>query len=282
MMHLTSRKLCGAMVLAVVGMVSASAFAEGDGPPQPWSKWKVHDMARPMAPVVTPGTPSTPEQPGKAPSDAIILFDGTNLDQWVALDGKAPGFKLEDGVMVANKAYIRTKQEFGDVQMHVEWMEPSAKGDSQGRGNSGIFFMGEFETQVLDNFKNPTYADGACGSIYGQYPPQVNACLPPGTWQTYDLVFHRPRYEGNTLKEPAYITVIQNGVLVQDHHRIEGPTAHMHVASYPSKAMPEKGSIHLQFHGNPVKYRNIWVRPLEALEHQQETGDVASSAAAVK
>ncbi len=274
MQNVNRRKLTRIAMVAAMTMLGVLAFAEGDGPQQPWSKWKVHDTQRPIAPVVTPGTPSTPEKPGKAPSDAIVLFDGTNMDQWSALDGKEPGFKLEDGVMVANKAYIRTKQEFGDVQLHVEWMEPAAKGDSQGRGNSGVFLMGKFEIQVLDTFDNKTYADGACSAIYGQYPPQVNACLPPGQWQAYDIVFHHPRFKDGKLTEPAYVTVLQNGVLTQEHHRIEGPTAHMHVDNYNGFTL-EKGPLELQYHNNPVKYRNDWIRPLEALEHQQATGEVA-------
>jgi hypothetical protein len=264
---------------AIGGVVWAQEHA---GPQQPWSKWKVHDMSRPAPPVVTPGTPSTQEQPGKPPSDAIVLFDGKSLDQWTKQGSEdAAPWKVENGYMVAEGAGIATKEQFGDVQLHAEWMEPPAQGDSQGRGNSGIFFMGRFETQVLDNFKNPTYPDGQCGAIYGQYPPQVNACLPPGEWQTYDIIFHRPRFKEGKLEEPAYITVIQNGVVVQDHHRIEGPTGHMIVAHY-DKPIPEKGPIALQFHGNPIKYRNIWVRPLEALEHQQDTGEVAERTGAAE
>ena len=263
---LTGVLLAGTLVLA----------AEKAGPQQPWSPFKVHDMTRPAPPVVTPGTASTPETPGKPPSDAIVLFDGKDLSEWQAQGGGEPTFKLVDGVMLSyGPKYLESKQEFGDVQLHVEWAEPAeVKGDSQGRGNSGVFLMGKFETQVLDNYNNPTYPDGQCGSIYGQYPPQVNVCRPPGEWQTYDIIFHRPRYEEGKLKEPAYVTVLQNGVLVQDHHRIEGPTGHMQVAHYPDK-FPEKGPIQLQFHGNPVRYRNIWVRPLEALEIQQDTGKVA-------
>jgi hypothetical protein len=278
-MNRKSAKIAGVACVALAGMI---AVAAENGPPQPWSKWKVHDMERPAPPVVTPGTASTAETPGKPPSDAIVLFDGTDLSKWKAANGGEPTFTLKDGVMLStnlkdpkNNQYLVSKEEFGDIQVHVEWAEPvPAQGTSQGRGNSGVFLMNKFEVQVLDNFGNPTYPDGQCSAIYGQYPPQVNVCRPPGEWQTYDIVFHRPRYEGGVVKEPAYLTVLQNGVLTQDHQRAEGPSGHLIVAKYP-KEFPEKGPLALQFHGNPVRYRNIWVRPLEALEHQQQTGDVA-------
>jgi hypothetical protein len=272
--------------VAAVGVAGMVALAEGEklGPQQPWSKWRVHDMTRPAPPIVTPGTPSTQDQPGKPPSDAIVLFDGTNMDNWTVQGKPDPSpWILENGYMIANKTYIQTKQEFGDIQLHVEWTEPAVtdpnKQKSQGRGNSGVFLMGKFEMQVLDNYDNPTYPDGQCASIYGQYPPMVNVCKPPGEWQTYDIIFHRPRYEDGKLAEPAYVTILQNGVLVEDHQRLEGPTGQMTVAKYPA-SMPDKGPIALQFHGNPIKYRNIWVRPLEALAHQQQTGEVAGAPAA--
>jgi len=292
MQSISRRRLARAACLAAVGLAGAIVVAaEKIGPQQPWSSFKVHDMTRPAPPVVTPGTFSTPEQPGKPPSDAIVLFDGKDLSQWEAVDGAAlargkgvgegePTFKVEDGVALSyGPKYMETKEKFGDVQLHLEWAEPTPpKGDSQGRGNSGVFLMGRFETQVLDSFNNPTYPDGQCGAIYGQYPPQVNACRPPGEWQVYDIIFHHPRYEGDKLVEPAYITTIQNGVLLQDHQRIEGPTAHMRVASYPENDKLESGPIALQYHGNPVRYRNIWVRPLEALQEQQHSGKVPDAA----
>jgi hypothetical protein len=241
-------------------------------------------MERPVPPIVTPGTASTADQPGKPPSDAIVLFDGTSLDAWQAKGGGEPTFTLKDGEMLStnlkdpsNNKYLQSKQQFGDVQLHVEWAEPTPpKGDSQGRGNSGVFLMGQFETQVLDSYDNRTYADGQCGGIYGQYPPMVNVCRPPGEWQTYDFVFTTPRYgEDGKMTEPAYITTLQNGVVIQMHQRIEGPTGHMIVAHYTDDKL-EKGPIELQFHGNPVRYRNIWVRPLEGLEKFQLTGDTAA------
>lgn len=276
------RRLARIACVAAIGVAGALGFAEEKeklGPQQPWSKWRVHDMTRPAPPVVTPGTSSTPEQPGKPPSDAVVLFDGTNLDNWTLAGKPEPApWILENGAMIANKAYIQTKQEFGDIQLHAEWAEPTPpKGTSQGRGNSGIFFMGKFELQVLDSFESASYPDGQCAAVYGQYPPMVNACRPPGEWQTYDVVFHRPRYKDGAVVEPAYETVFQNGVLVEDHQRFEGPTGHMTVAKYPP-TFPEKGPIALQFHGNPIKYRNIWVRPLEALANQQQTGDLPGAA----
>lgn len=271
--------------LTVLGLAGALAFAaeKHEGPQQPWSKYKVHDMSRPPAPIVTPGTASTNDQPGKPPSDAIVLLNGTDLSHWQSAGGGEPTFTLQDGIMLStnvkdpkNNKNLESKDKFGDVQLHVEFATPTPPhGDSQGRGNSGIFLMGLFETQVLDNYNNPTYADGQCASVYGQYPPQVNACRPPGEWQTYDIIFKHPRYTDGKLAEPAYITVIQNGVLVEDHQRIEGPTGHMQVGKYPEKPLPDKGPLQIQFHGNPVRFRNIWVRPLEALDHQQHTGEVA-------
>jgi hypothetical protein len=266
---------------AGVGLAGILAVAaeEHHGPQQPWSKYTVHDMSRPVPPVVTPGTVSTPEKPGTAPSDAIVLFDGKDLSAWQSSGGGDPTFKVVDGAALSyGPKNLETKEKFGDVQVHLEWAEPvPAQGDSQGRGNSGVFLMGLFEVQVLDNFKNPTYPDGQCSAVYGQYPPQVNACRPPGEWQTYDIVFHTPRYAEGKLVEPANVTVLHNGVLTQDHQRIEGPTGHMIVAKQPPSSFPAKGPLGLQFHGNPVRYRNIWVRPLEALDRQQHTGEVAAA-----
>ena len=275
------RRLTGAACVAAMGLAGALVFAAAEhGPQQPWSKFHVHDMDRPAPPIVNPGTASTEEQPGKPPSDAIVLFDGKDLSKWQSAGGGEPTFKVDNGAMLSyGPRNCQTKEQFGDVQLHVEWAEPvPAKGESQGRGNSGVFLMGLFETQVLDNYNNPTYPDGQCGGVYGQYPPQVNVCRPPGEWQTYDIIFHHPRYRDGKVRTPAFITTLQNGVVVQDHQRIEGPTGHMIVAKYPD-SMPDKGPIELQFHGNPVHYRNIWVRPLEALEIQQHTGEVAQNAA---
>lgn len=271
------------IALSAVGVLIA---AEGNGPQQPWSKFKVHDMSRPQPPIVKPGTASTEETPGKPPDDAVVLFDGNNLDQWQAAGGGDPTFTLQDGVMLStnlkdptNNKYLESKKKFGDIQLHVEFNEPTPpQGEGQSRGNSGVYIMGLFETQVCDNFENKTYPDGQCGAIYGQYPPMVNVCRPPGQWQCYDIIFTRPRYEDGKLKEPAYITTIQNGVVIMNHQRIEGPTGHMIVAKYPDQPIPEKGPITIQYHGNPVKYRNIWVRELEAVYRQQQTGQPVPAA----
>jgi len=274
-MRLHSRRvLTRAACAAGVALVAALAVAQQeDTPQQPWSKYRVHDLSRPVPPVVTPGTPSTPEQPGKPPSDAEVLFDGKDLSKWEMLNGGNPTWPVEDGAMLSSGGSdIRTKEKFGDIQLHLEWKEPTpAQGSSQGRGNSGVFLNGMFEVQVLDNYQNPTYPDGQCGAIYGQYPPQVNACLPPGQWQTYDIVFRHPRVENGKVVEPAYVTVLQNGVLVQDHQKIEGPTGHRIVAHYGNN-LADHGPLQLQFHGNPVRYRNIWVRKLHKLDVQQHTG----------
>ena len=250
--------------------ISTSAFAaERHGPPQPWSKFFVHDMDRPAPPVVTPG------EAGKPPSDAVVLFDGSNVDAFETGRHAPCPWTIEDGAMVSAKTSIVSKQKFGDVQLHVEWQEPASNGlPGQERNNSGVFLMNLFEVQVLDSYQSPTYPDGQCGALYGQFPPMVNACKPPLQWQAYDIIFHRAKFDGDTLKEPANITVIQNGVLIQDHQELKGPTGHMIVAEYKNP-LPETGPLGLQFHNNAVRFRNIWVRPLEALDVQQHTGVVA-------
>ncbi|MEW5900336.1 MAG: DUF1080 domain-containing protein [Acidobacteriota bacterium] len=199
-----------------------------------------------------------------APSDAVVLFDGKDLSQWE--DGKAgpAKWKVESGYMevVAKTGSIRTKRGFGDCQLHVEWATPAAvSGEGQGRGNSGVFLMDIYEVQVLDSYENQTYADGMAAAIYGQYPPLVNACRKPGEWQSFDINFHRPRFdaEGKAVS-PARMTVFHNGVLVHDNVELTGPTAHK--ARPPYKAHADKLPISLQDHGNPTRYRNIWLREL--------------------
>jgi hypothetical protein len=228
------------------------------------TNWKIHDLNRPVPPVVTPGTSSTQDTPGKAPSDAIVLFDGKDLSQWLDKDGAAAKWKVENGYVevVAKTGYMHTKQSFGDCQLHVEFSEPvPPHGESQERGNSGVFLMGLYEIQVLDSYENKTYADGQASAVYGQYPPLVNASRPPGQWQWYDIVFHGPRFDASgKLLRPARVTVFHNGVLVQDHVEPSGPTAHGERPPY--KAGPDKAPLALQDHGNPVRYRNIWIREL--------------------
>jgi len=161
-------------------------------------KWKIHDLTRPLPPVIDPGTPSTQDLPGRPPSDAVVLFDGKDLSKWTHKDGTAAKWRVENGYaeVVAKSGYIYTREAFGDCQLHVEFSEPvSPKGESQERGNSGVFLMGLYEIQVLDSYENKTYADGQASAVYGQYPPLVNAARPPGQWQSYDIVFHGPRFD---------------------------------------------------------------------------------------
>jgi hypothetical protein len=231
-------------------------------------KWKIHDLNRPLPPVIDPGTASTQDAPGRAPSDAVVLFDGKDLLHWVSAEGGGPAkWKVENGYVevVAKTGYIATRDSFGDCQLHVEFAEPSpGVGESQERGNSGVFLMGTYEIQVLDSYENKTYADGQASAVYGQYPPLVNAARPPAQWQTYDIIFHRPHFKDGKVTQPARVTVLHNGVLVQDNVELTGPTAHGQRPPY--KPGPEKLPLQLQDHGNPVRYRNIWIREL----HEEE------------
>src|SRR5690348_550349 len=206
------------------------------------TKWKIHDPNRPLPLVIDPGTASTQEATGRAPSDAVVLFDGKNLSKWAAADGGLAKWKVENGYfeVVPKTGYIHTREAFGDCQLHVEFAEPTPpKGESQERGNSGVFLHGLYEIQVLDSYENKTYADGQAAAVYGQYPPLVNASRPPGEWQSYDIIFHGPRFEAaGKLTRPARVTVFHNGVLVQDNVELTGPTAHGERPPY--KATPEK------------------------------------------
>jgi len=249
---------------AALRAANTGSACYGD-PPDAHHPWAVHDHNRPQPPLVTPGTFSTRDEPGKPPSDAIVLFDGTDLSQWEADQGEGVATKwiVKKGAMecVPGSGFIKTKATIGDCQLHVEWAAPTKiEGESQGRGNSGVFLIGQVEIQVLDNYNNPTYADGFAASVYGVNPPLANALRPPGEFQTYDIVFRRPIYRAGQCVDPGYVTVFLNGVLVQDHTPLEGATGHMH----RSKAGPlgEAGPLRLQDHGNPVRYRNIWYRPL--------------------
>jgi len=222
--------------------------------------WEVNDMKRPVPATVTPG-----EQVGMPPSDANVLFDGKDLSKWESEKGDAAPWTVDNGILEIkpHTGYIHTKQEFGDCQLHVEWQTPpDVKGDGQARGNSGVFLMGLYEIQVLDTLKNRTYADGMAGSIYGQYPPLANAARPAGQWQTYDIVFRHPRLDpAGAVKEPAVLTVFFNGVLVQDHMPVLGPTQHHALTTYPATNIA-KGPLALQDHGDIVHYRNIWIREI--------------------
>lgn len=230
-------------------------------------RWKPNSMSRPLAPVIVPGTASTQKTPGRAPSDAIVLFDGKNLSQWTQTNGKPVKWIVKDGYfqVLPHSGSIETKQPFGDVQLHVEFREPlPAVGKGQERGNSGIIFMGQYEVQVLDSYHNKTYADGEAGAVFGQYPPQVNAARPPGEWQTYDIVFHAPRFSSSgKLLSPARDTVIWNGVLVQDNVELTGPTAVQKGKRQPYKPGPSTAPLVFQDHGFPVRFRNVWIRELK-------------------
>lgn len=252
---------------ALVGSIAVSSAAEKippigytDTPFLPGGKWRVHDLNRPRPQAVQPG----PFQPETPPAAALVLFDGKDLAQWIDKEGKPAPWKIVDGRLeVAPKSGdIYTKQKFGSFKLHLEWCEPAdITGTSQMRGNSGVFLMTRYEIQVLECFKNTTYADGMAGAIYGQTPPLVNPCRPPGEWQTYDITFEAPVFKDGKIAKPAYVTILFNGVLVQDHTEILGATQHKKVAAYEPHAaqMPLK----LQDHKNPVRYRNIWIQPLK-------------------
>lgn len=232
---------------------------------QPGPDWLIHDRNRPLPPVVDPGTASTPEKPGRPPSDAIVLFDGADLRHWVSMDGTPARWVVRDGFMerAPGAGDIRTERNFGDSQLRVEWAAPTpVSGAGQGRGNSGVFFgLNRYEVQVLDSHQNTTYADGSAGAIYGQRPPLVNASRSPGQWQTYDIIYTAPRFDADgNLLSPARITAFHNGVLIQNNVELTGPTPWL--VRPPYSAHPEKLPIALQDHGNPVRFRSIWVREL--------------------
>jgi hypothetical protein len=235
----------------------AQAMASGGFP--------IHSTTRPVPPVVNPGPAGPPVPP---PSDAIVLFDGTSLAKWRKSDStKGPaGWKVENGYMevVRGAGGIQTAESFGDAHLHVEWMAPNPPtGTGQGRGNSGVFLMQRYEVQVLDSYNNTTYADGQAGAVYGQNPPMVNASRPPGEWQVYDIIFRAPRFSGaGAVVTPARMTVIHNGIVVQDNYSLLGPTSHMRRDPY--ERHDDKLPVGLQDHGDPVRFRNIWIRPLPA------------------
>lgn len=225
-------------------------------------EWKIHSLERPRPLVIHPGGAAVVPPP----ADAVILFDGRTLDAWRSgRDSVSPapwriaGDALE---VVPGSGSIRTEQGFGDLQLHLEWMTPATvRGDGQDRGNSGVFLMERYEVQILDSWENTTYADGQAAALYGQFPPLVNASLPPGTWQSYDIIFRRPRFDAaGRVSQPARITVLHNGVLVHQHVALLGPTTHMVRTPYAAHA--DRLPIALQDHGTPVRFRNIWVRPL--------------------
>jgi len=232
-------------------------------------RWLIHDMNRPAPEVIRPGIESTQSQAGKAPSDAIVLFDGTDTDLsgWTSGDGKSPAkWIVRDDYMeaVRRSGPVKTKKKFGSCQLHVEFATPSnVKGSGQGRGNSGVFLMDNYEVQILDSYGNKTYPDGQCAALYGRAVPLANACRKPGEWQSYDIIFHRPIFKGDKVVKKATFTVFQNGVLVHDNVELQGGTGWQGkhaISEYEPHG--DKLPITLQDHGNPVRFRNIWIREL--------------------
>jgi len=252
-------------------LATGLAFAdEKDGKPWPIgysdtplisadSKWKVHDIDRPRPEPVKPGA-----KLGDAPADAVVLFDGKNVSKFVGKDGVECPWKIENGELLVAGGDIWTKESFGSCQFHIEWKtDPNTIGNSQKKGNAGVFFMDRYETQILDCHNNPTYADGMAGCIYGQTPPLVNAVRPAGEWQNYDIIFTAPKLDGDKVVEPARITTILNGIVVQNNTTILGPTKHKQATNYEGK-FPATAPFRFQDHKNsiPDRFRNIWVRPL--------------------
>ena len=263
------------MALAFCASAFSTFAAQGytDTPMQPNGKWHVHDPNRPKPPVVTPGKQFS--QLANPPSDAVILFDGKDFSKWRGEVNakKNPsgevGWKIQDGYMeTTDTGVIWTRDEFGSFQMHLEFATPKDINgkdgkplEGQGRGNNGINIFGRYEIQVLDSYQNETYADGQASAIYGQQPPRVNASRPPGEWQTYDIIFEAPTFdEKGEVKTKAFITVLHNGLVVHHRQEILGQTNHRSIGTY--KGAKEKGPIQLYEHGNPVHFRNVWIRPL--------------------
>ena len=261
------------MVLAVTLSAQILPQAQKPAPPiqyvdTPTGRWMVHDEARPAPPVVTPGVCGAQETPAKPPADAVVLFDGKDLSNWSDLKGEPSKWVVRDGYMesVKGAGYVRTKQEFGSVQVHVEFATPSlVTGSGQGRGNSGVFLQGQYEVQVLDSYENKTYPDGQCGALYGRAVPLVNASCKPGQWQTYDIIYHRPTFDqAGKVTKKAVFTVIHNGILIQDHVALEGGTGWIGphtITDYTPHA--DKGPLMFQDHNNPVRFRNVWIRELK-------------------
>jgi 3-keto-disaccharide hydrolase len=239
---------------SLIAGLSAVLIAAVIPPEIPWAPG---DRDRPLPPKIT-------ADPGALPSDAVVLFDGQSLAAWQHGDGKPPAWKVRDGYfeVAPGSGDLVTAQAFGDCQLHVEWATPSpTQGTDQEPGNSGVYLMSLYEIQVLDSFRNQTYADGQAAAVYDQYPPLVNASRAPGEWQSYDIVFHGPRFgAAGELLRLATVTLLHNGVLVQDHVRLTGPTDFMHRPPY--RPHPEKMPLLLQDHGQPVRFRNIWIREL--------------------
>lgn len=236
----------------------SGAVGYKDTPILPWCGYHVHDPDRPVPPRITPGMAASREKAGTAPSDAIALFDGDKkLTHWQKSD-----WKVEDGELIAVSGELTTNESFGDCQVHIEWKTPNPPvGTMWDRGNNGIMLMGLFEIQVYDSYTTQIYPDGQAGSVYGQTPPKVNACRKPGQWQSFDIVFFAPVFESDELVKPARVTVLHNGILVHHNEEIRGPTGHRIQPKY-DKPIAGKLPLSLSAHNNPVRFRNIWIRPL--------------------
>src|SRR5919106_1611397 len=251
-MNVLLRHLAPVTLLAMLNPGSASTLEA--------QQWSVHDLRRPPPPAIDPGSTE------RAPSDAVVLFAGKDLSQWKMKGGEPAAWKVEGGYfeVVPASGDLVSVPGFGDCQLHIEWATPAPpSGEGQDRGNSGVYFMGLYELQVLDSYRSRTYADGQAGALYGQFPPLVNASRPPGAWQEYDIVFHPPRFgQDGKLQRPARMTVFHNRVLVQDDVVLTGAAAHKAPAKYSAHA--DRLPLVLQDHGSPVRYRNIWVRELPA------------------
>lgn len=272
--------LAGSLVLSPFAIsFAAQELGYTDTPIIPGTNWHVHDGGRPQPPVVASGEQFSHLAP--PPSDATVLFDGTDLSKWEKTNGAEPTWLVEDGYFQVNRGgQIRTKEKFADFQLHLEFATPEeVRGKSQGRGNSGVMVNGMYEIQVLDSFDNLTYPDGQCGAIYGQTPPLANASKKPGEWQTYDIIFESPRWDENDkLIKQANVTVIHNGVVL--HHKRDyigctdgiGGVPHKALAKYGGPHPPEM-TIELQDHGNPVRYRNIWIRSIGEYDTGQEDAE---------
>ena len=257
------------IIVAIIASAKLGAAALGAQATSPATRWKSNDINRPRPAEITPPAQSLP---APAPSDATVLFDGRDLSQWELVRGGPADWKVENGYMeivngpgpidlkLPGTGAIRTKESFGDVQLHVEWASPNPpRGVAQDRGNSGVYLMGRFEVQVLDSYQRAdTYADGQAGAIYGQYPPLSNPTRPPGEWQAYDILFRAPRFAADgMLTEAPRVTVILNGIVVQNNEVLRG------VRSAQNGVAPvTQGPVQLQEHHHPVRYRNIWVRRL--------------------
>jgi hypothetical protein len=280
-----AKVMMAALAAGAAAVTTVWAGLYGDTPDAKHA-WAVHDWNRPAPKKIA-------AEPGKPPSDAVVLFDGTSLDNWVSTkDNEPTKWKLVDGALesVKGAGYIRTRQEFGDCQLHLEWAAPvNVEGSGQGRGNSGVFLMSNYEIQVLDSYetevlpdgsnKNPNYADGQAAAVYAENPPLVNASRKPGEWQVYDIIFHQPVWENGKLKWPGSVTVFHNGVLAQDHWEMEGMTTHCRRRPLAQHAV--KGPLQLQDHGNPVRFRNIWIRDIPSRYANTTHGGPAANEADV-